>query len=103
MRKVYTYQDPMMVYHMKNILAIHGIECVVQGEYRRSGVGEIPPTEAWLELWILDDWRLVEAQQILDKAREDPVTEQETWRCPKCAEELEGQFDQCWKCGTERR
>ncbi|MFZ0930290.1 MAG: DUF2007 domain-containing protein [Syntrophobacteraceae bacterium] len=52
MRKVYTYQDPMMVYHMKNILEIHGIECVVQGEYRRSGVGEIPPTEAWLELWI---------------------------------------------------
>ena len=62
-----------------------------------------PPHEAWLELWIIDDRRLVEAQQILETAQEEAVSEQETWECPKCGEELEGQFDQCWKCGTARR
>ncbi len=24
----------------------------------------------------------------------------ETWNCPKCGEEVEAQFDACWKCGT---
>jgi hypothetical protein len=105
MRKVYSYlsyPDPTMIYHMKNILEVHGIECVVLGEYRRTGVGEIPPQEARLELWILDNLRLAEAQQILEKAQEGVAAEQQSWRCPKCGEELEGQFDQCWKCGTER-
>ncbi len=103
MRKVYSSPNSAMVYLMKNILETFGIECVVLGEYRRSAVGEIPPIEAWVELWILDDLRLAEAQQILEEAQEKSRTEQETWHCPKCGEELEGQFDQCWKCGTERR
>ena len=24
------------------------------------------------------------------------------WLCPHCGEEIEEQFDQCWKCGTAR-
>lgn len=26
----------------------------------------------------------------------------EPWTCPKCREQLEGQFDKCWECGTTR-
>ncbi|MFZ2447848.1 MAG: DUF2007 domain-containing protein [Syntrophobacteraceae bacterium] len=103
MRKVCSSLDPLMFYHLKNVLEIHGIECVVQGEYRRSAAGGIPVNEAWLELWILDDCRLAEARRILAEAENEAVTEREAWRCPKCGEELEGQFDQCWKCGTEWR
>ncbi len=91
-----------MVYVMKNVLETHDIECVVQGEYRRSAVGEIPPLEAWIELWVLDETRVREAQRIIEAAQSEADTEQQPWRCPKCGEELEGQFDQCWKCGTER-
>ena len=25
------------------------------------------------------------------------------WKCPRCGEELESQFDTCWKCGTVRK
>ena len=25
------------------------------------------------------------------------------WNCPQCGEELEPQFDACWKCGTTRK
>ena len=24
------------------------------------------------------------------------------WKCPSCGEQLEEQFDTCWKCGTNR-
>lgn len=24
------------------------------------------------------------------------------WTCPNCTEEIEGQFTDCWKCGTSR-
>ena len=26
----------------------------------------------------------------------------ETWKCPKCGEEIEAQFDACWNCGAFR-
>jgi len=25
------------------------------------------------------------------------------WRCAACGEEIEGQFRECWKCGSARR
>jgi hypothetical protein len=30
------------------------------------------------------------------------VTGQTIWQCPTCGEQHEGQFDTCWKCGTNR-
>jgi predicted nucleic-acid-binding Zn-ribbon protein len=32
--------------------------------------------------------------------REELVEEEIMWTCCKCNEELEDQFDSCWKCGT---
>ena len=26
----------------------------------------------------------------------------DTIKCPKCGEEVEDQFDECWNCGAER-
>jgi len=102
MEKVYSSPNVTMVYLMKNVLETHGIETVVLGEYLRTGAGELPLNEAWVELWVVEDWRLKDARRIIDEAQENSGSEQETWRCPKCGEELEGQFDRCWKCGTER-
>lgn len=27
---------------------------------------------------------------------------QETWKCPRCRQEIEVQFDECWSCGALR-
>lgn len=24
------------------------------------------------------------------------------WKCPECGEEVDGQFTNCWQCGTNR-
>ena len=92
-----------MVYHMKNVLENHGIACQIRGEYRKVGTGFLPPTECWPELWIIDDSQFEEADKIIEEALETEDTEEKKlkpWRCPGCGEEVEGQFDECWNCGT---
>jgi hypothetical protein len=37
------------------------------------------------------------------KKKEPPKVEGRPWKCPKCGEESEPQFDACWKCGTVRK
>ena len=51
--------------------------------------------------------RLHIADQDLEKAREILTLMKETapgpaWNCGKCAMEIEGNFDTCWNCGTDR-
>ncbi|MCE2543243.1 MAG: DUF2007 domain-containing protein, partial [Acidobacteria bacterium] len=48
------YSAPVLaqVAHMRQVLEMEGIECRIQGEFRSGAAGEIPPTEAWPELWV---------------------------------------------------
>jgi hypothetical protein len=102
LQRVYSSPERTMVYHIKNILGNNGIERTVLGEHRGVAVGGIAPLDAWMELWVLDDRRQEEARQIVESTLKDVQAPQESWTCRKCGEDLEGQFAQCWKCGTER-
>lgn len=102
MQKVYSSPSLSMVYFAKNVLASYGIESIVQGENLTSLAGEIPWTDAWAELWISDEKRAEEAREILELSLKEAEHSEETWKCPTCGEELEGQFTECWKCGTEK-
>ncbi|MGV8073929.1 MAG: DUF2007 domain-containing protein [Syntrophobacteraceae bacterium] len=102
MQKVYSSPDRATVYRIKSTLEDNGIEITVLGEDRGVAVGGIAPLDAWLELWLFDEERLEEARQIVEDVLKDIQIPQEKWKCPNCGEELEGQFSQCWKCGTER-
>ena len=56
-------------------------------------------------VWVTDDAQYERASALLvsflrgDHARE---FRGQNWRCPKCGEQLEGQFTECWSCGTRR-
>ncbi len=100
MKRVFSSLNVAMVKHLKNVLENNGIECVVKGEFLSGAMGEIPLTEAWSELWVVDDARNDEATKLLrdgipDEAMRDP------WSC-RCGEESGGQFTECWSCGTRR-
>ena len=96
------YSAPVLAHvaHVRHILETHGINCRIQGEYRSGVVGEIPPTEGWPELWVIDPAHVVEAQRLVDEAIRAPEPAQPGWTCPRCQEPNEGQFSVCWKCGT---
>ena len=102
MRKLYTAQDTLMISHLKNILETGGIECVVRNTHLAGAMGEIPPIECWPELWVVEDARYGEAQEVLNRALAPLRPVSKPWRCRKCGREIEGQFSECWNCGGSR-
>jgi hypothetical protein len=102
MKKVYSAKDPLMVAHLKNVLATFGIHCVTRKLDLLSAAGELPPIECWPELWITHDEKFARAKEIIRKTLAPLNSVKKPWRCAGCGEELEGQFTECWNCGRSR-
>lgn len=103
MRKVYSSQLVPMVGHLRNVLESHGIDCIVKNDFLCGAAGELPPNECWPELWIMEDRHYDEAVAIVSAASlENLVDPGGRWICASCGEELEGQFTDCWSCGSSR-
>jgi hypothetical protein len=100
MKRIFSSQNPMIIYHMKNLLELEGIQAIIRNENLTAALGEIPVTECWVELWILDETRETEARDLIrsEKLSEDHISRW-PWKCTKCGEEVEGQFTDCWRCG----
>jgi len=98
MKTVYSAPNISLVSIFRSVLEEHGINCWIKNEYLSAGAGEIPPIECWPQLCVEDD-AFLEAQRIVDEALTVKVTA--PWTCA-CGEELEGQFTECWKCGSSR-
>jgi predicted RNA-binding Zn-ribbon protein involved in translation (DUF1610 family) len=87
--------DPIMVQTISIFLDGNGIKNVVQGEELFQARGEIPAP--WPSIWIgnEDESR---ARSLLLSRNESGTR----WKCPKCGEEVEIQFEECWRCGGNR-
>lgn len=81
---------------------MHGIASEIRGDKRNIGVGELPPTECWIELWVNDVTKVEQAKLIIKEALEAAENQSGTWKCPSCDEEIESQFSECWNCGMSR-
>ena len=55
MKRLHSAKDPLMIGHLKNVLATFGIKCVAKNSDLISAAGELPPVECWPELWVVDD------------------------------------------------
>jgi hypothetical protein len=102
MKRVYSSLDRFMVGQLRNALESRGIACLVKNEFLGGAAGELPPTECWPEIWVLEDGDLDAAKRVVSgelAAREAPAA---PWRCLRCGQELEGQFGVCWHCGALR-
>ena len=87
---------------LRELLEHEGIACLVRNENLFSAKGEIPFTECFPELWVIDDEVYPRARLLLKSWREAGGKKGPTWICPHCGEEHEGQFGACWKCGRHR-
>ena len=99
MRRVHTAQNLADAYIVKDALEAQGFAATVRGEHlaaERAGDVEGLPS-----VWVPESqaeraFRLVtEHEGVPDGAAPD-------WTCPGCDEEIEGQFTECWQCGTAR-
>lgn len=101
MKRIHSAMDPLMVSHLKNVLATFGIKCVMKKMDLISAAGQLPPTECWPELWVVEDEKVVKAKAILKKTLAPLASVKKVWVCKNCAENIEGQFSECWNCGCD--
>jgi hypothetical protein len=90
-----------MISHLKNVLATFGITCVMKKMDLISAAGQLPPTECWPELWVVEDEKSVRARAILKKTLAPLASVKKAWLCKSCDEKIEGQFSECWNCGCD--
>jgi len=93
--------DPLMIGHLRNVLATFGIKCVTKKMDLISAAGQLPPTECWPELWVVEDEKLAKARAILKKTLAPLSSVKKAWVCKNCDEKIEGQFSECWNCGCD--
>ena len=87
---------------LKEILSKEGIDCVLKNDQLSVGMGEIPFTECYPELWLIDDEVYPRARLFLESWLKSDSSATGPWVCSGCGEELEAQFGACWSCGRER-
>lgn len=91
-----------MVGHLRNLLLTEGIACDVRTPYLAGAIGDIPFTECWSQLWITNNADLERASGLVKAVLERDADSHRLWRCSGCREEIEGQFETCWHCGSSR-
>jgi len=97
MKRVYSAANLIDAAHWANVLASHGIEAQLRNTTLGGGLGELPFVETWPQVWVADEQEL-HAKRVLESATAGPPRSAEAWRCERCGEFIDGQFDACWKC-----
>lgn len=100
MEKLFSSSNTVELYLLKSLLESEGIICFIKNEYPPAA-GELPPVSAMPELWVMDNRQDGHAMKLL---QENSLLSQTSlpWKCPRCNEQLEGQFTTCWHCGKDR-
>ena len=99
MKRVFSSFNRVAAHHAKNLLEAEGIGVIVRNEFLSSAMGELPPAECQAEVWVLREDEAARAETVLRNSfsrKDEPA-----WTC-RCGERCEGQFTQCWRCGTTR-
>ena len=97
--KTYTAANLQDAHIVLGLLASCGIKARILNANAQGGLGEIPFTSAYPELW-LDDARDAARAQTIIAEFERPPRGDPPRRCPSCREESPARFEVCWKCGS---
>ena len=97
MKKVFTHENRMIVYNMRNLLQSEGIETLMKNEFTGGGVGELPAFDTWPEVWVRDAAQAELAESILGEVIHANATGD--WLCIGCQETNDAAFRICWNCG----
>ncbi len=104
MKKLYTFNlsERAVAAMFREMLRREGIACLVRNEQLFAGMGEIPFTECYPELWVIDDDLFPRASSLLAQYMRSDDEGLPGWTCRDCGEPVEGQFNACWNCNAPR-
>lgn len=100
MFRLYTAANLPEAYLILHRLTAAGIEARVFNENAQGGVGELPFTHTYPEIWIEQVDDIVDARRIIrDYEQAETVTGSS--KCENCGEDNPDNFELCWHCGAQ--
>lgn len=84
---------------MLDLLGHAGIEARLFNENAQGGLGEIPFSNAYPEVWIIDDRDFERGQLVVNSYESSPIDSGIIF-CRACGEENPRNFQLCWHCGA---
>ncbi len=100
MQKIFSHENRLIVFHMRNRLQDAGIAVHLRNEFASGGVGDLSPFETWPELWVDDD--LAQQANALIASDFRLESDRGEWSCRRCGERNDGHFQLCWNCSEAR-
>ena len=101
MREIFVNQDHARVGFYKSILDDAGIPNFVRNE-NANNITEMPSPLFFPALCVVHDEDYDRALEVLREIYYAPDSVSPDWQCPKCSEDVPGNFGSCWKCDTAR-
>jgi hypothetical protein len=99
MIRAYTAANLQDAHILLGLLQAAGIEARLFNVSAQGGLGEIPFTHAYPEIWLVDAADLARARGVFERF-ERPAPAAQPRRCPACGEENPGAFEICWNCSA---
>lgn len=99
MIKAYTAANLQDAHILLGLLESAGIEARILNASAQGGLGEIPFTSTYPELWLVHARDATRARALIEEF-ERPQNGGAPRRCPSCGEENPAGFELCWKCGA---
>lgn len=97
-KRFYAAADLIEAQLLKDLLKQAGIVTEIFNQNARGGMGEIPFTHAYPELWLLNENDQSRARNLIDEYQHSEVPSGVA-RCGHCGEESPQNFASCWQCG----
>jgi len=102
MKKIYDARDRLDAQMCADYLEDRGVRTHVQGGFLQGAVGEVPP-DYRMSVHVVHDRDEGLAHELLAEYLQPVPEDARAWRCPRCGETIEAQFDICWNCGASSR
>jgi hypothetical protein len=99
MIKAYSAANLQDAHILLGLLHAAGIEARILNSNAQGGLGEIPFTHAYPEIWLVRAADLGRACQVFERF-ERPAPAARPSRCAACGEENPAGFEICWNCSA---
>ena len=99
MIKAYTAANLQDAHILLGLLHAAGIEARILNSNAQGGLGEIPFTHAYPEIWLVHARDLDRAGKLFESFERPPPASRPS-RCAACGEENPTGFEICWNCSA---
>ena len=100
MIKIFAAENIQSAYLVQGMLHAAGVACRIFNEYAQGGMGELPFTHTYPEIWLENETDAAQARKIITRF-ELSMRQIGNHTCPLCGARSPDTFDICWQCGTK--